>query len=447
MVRVYSVSQITRRVRDLLESNFGLVWVEGEISNYRKQSSGHHYFTLKDDRAQLSCVMFARACAASNPMSLEDGLHVQAYGELTVYETRGQYQLVVTLVQTKGLGVLQAKFEALKQKLQLEGLFDSGRKRPLPKFPTRVAVVTSPTGAAIQDMLNILQRRSPWLRVLVCPVRVQGTGAALEIAETIKYLSERASQLAIQALIVGRGGGSFEDLWEFNEEVLVRAIHACSVPVISAVGHEIDFTITDFVADVRAPTPSAAAEIVAPEISTLLNHLQRLRAGLERAVRQALEVRRLHLRQHTTSVFLREPLRIFQERQQRLDQLEGRLQAFPPATLEKLRTRVHQLDALVQALRPAQQIQLGRREHQHLQNRLVTATAARLDGHRDHLLAAVRHLRLLGPQQTLERGYSITRDGQGHVIHSAAQVRPGDTIHTQTSDGEIISAVREARVP
>jgi exodeoxyribonuclease VII large subunit len=447
MVPVYSVSQITRRVRDLLESNFGLVWVEGEISNYRKQSSGHHYFTLKDDRAQLSCVMFARACAASNPMSLGDGLHVQAYGELTVYETRGQYQLVVTLVQTKGLGILQAKFEALKQKLQLEGLFETARKRPLPKFPTRVAVVTSPTGAAIQDMLNILQRRSPWLRVLVCPVRVQGAGAALEIAEAIKYLSERASQLAIQVLIVGRGGGSFEDLWEFNEEVLVRAIHACSVPVISAVGHEIDFTIADFVADVRAPTPSAAAEIVAPEINALVNHLQRLRAGLDRAARQALEVRRLHLRQHTVSVFLREPLRIFQERQQRLDQLEGRLQAFPPATLEKLRTRVHQLDVLVQALRPAQQIQLGRRDYQHLRNRLVTAMAAQLGSHREHLLGATRHLRLLGPQQTLERGYSITRDAQGHVIQSATQARPGDTIRTQTSDGEIISAVRETRVP
>lgn len=447
MVRVYSVSQITRRVRDLLESNFGLVWVEGEISNYRKQSSGHHYFTLKDDRAQLSCVMFARACAAGSPMSLRDGLHVQAYGELTVYETRGQYQLVVTLVQTKGLGVLQAKFEALKQKLQLEGLFDSGRKRPLPKFPTRVAVVTSPTGAAIQDMLNILERRSPWLRVLVCPVRVQGAGAALEIAEAIQYLSERASQLAIQVLIVGRGGGSFEDLWEFNEEVLVRAIHACSVPVISAVGHEIDFTIADFVADVRAPTPSAAAEMVAPEVNALGNHLQRLRVALDRAIRQALEVRRLHLRQHTVSVFLREPLRIFQERQQRLDQLEGRLQAFPPATLEKLRSRVHQLDALVQALRPVQRIQLGRRDHQHLQNRLVTAMSARLGSHRERLVAVVRHLRLLGPQQTLERGYSITRDGQGRVVHSAAQVRPGDTIRTQTSDGEIVSAVREACLP
>jgi exodeoxyribonuclease VII large subunit len=446
MAQVYSVSQITRQVRDLLESNFGLIWVEGEISNYRKQSSGHHYFTLKDDRAQLSCVMFARACAAGNPTTLADGLHVQAYGDLTVYETRGQYQLVVTLIQAKGLGALQAKFEALKQKLQLEGLFDSARKRPLPKFPTRVAVVTSPTGAAIQDMLNILQRRSPWLRVLVCPVRVQGAGAALEIAEAIKYLSERASQLAIQVLIVGRGGGSFEDLWEFNEEVLVRAIHACSVPVISAVGHEIDFTIADFVADVRAPTPSAAAEIVAPEINALINQVQRLRAGLERAARQALEVRRLHLRQHAVSVFLREPRRIFHERQQRLDQLEGRLQALPSTMLEKMQARVHRLDALVQAFRPDQRIQLGRRDYQHLRNRLITAMAARLDNHRERLLGVARHLRLLGPQQTLERGYSITRDNQGHVVHSAAQVRPGERIRTQLSDGEVISTVQEARL-
>ena len=226
----------------------------------------------------------------------------------------------------------------------------------------------------------------------------------------------------------------------------MRAIHACSVPVISAVGHEIDFTIADFVADVRAPTPSAAAEIVAPEINGLTNRLQRLRAGLERAARQALEVRRLHLRQQTVSVFLREPRRVFQERQQRLDQLEGRLQALPSATLEKLRARVHRLDGLVQAFRPVQQIQLGRCDYQHLRNRLAAAMAARLGSQRERLLAAVRHLRLLGPQQTLERGYSITRDEQGRVIHGAAQVRPGETIRTQVSDGEVISTVQETRV-
>ncbi|MBV9489031.1 MAG: exodeoxyribonuclease VII large subunit [Verrucomicrobia bacterium] len=446
MATVYSVSQITRQVRVLLEENFGLVWVEGEVSNYRRQSSGHHYFTLKDDRAQLSCVMFARARTLTAPPALADGLCVQAFGELTVYEMRGQYQLVVDLVQTKGVGALQAKFEALKQRLQAEGLFDSARKRPLPKFPTRIAVVTSPTGAAIQDMLKILERRSPWLRVLIHPVRVQGAGAALEIAEAIRHISERAGDLGIQALIVGRGGGSFEDLWEFNEEALARAIHACSVPVISAVGHEIDFTIADFVADVRAPTPSAAAEIVAPEINALASHLQRLRASLDRAAKGTVEVRRLHLRQQTVSVFLREPQRVLHERQQRLDQLDARVAAVPARTLERFGQRLAHLHSLAQAVRPDQQIELRRRDHQHLASRLALAAGARLLAQRERLLGAIGHLRLLSPRQTLARGYSITRDEHGRAIHDASQVRPGEILRTQVSNGEVISTVRETRV-
>jgi exodeoxyribonuclease VII large subunit len=242
---VLTVTQLTRRVRGVLESEIGQVWVEGEISNYRLQSSGHHYFTLKDEGAQISCVMF-RGAALRMSTRLGDGVQVQVLGELSVYEPRGQYQLVVKLVQPKGMGVLQARFEALKRKLASEGLFDEGLKQALPKFPATIAMVTSPTGAAIRDMLNILSRRAPWVRLLVLPVRVQGNGAEHEIAAAINALN-RAEMLGIpkpDVMIVGRGGGSLEDLWNFNEEVVARAIFASRIPVISAVGHEIDFTIS-----------------------------------------------------------------------------------------------------------------------------------------------------------------------------------------------------------
>src|SRR4030088_1386017 len=231
MATIFSVTEFTRRVRDLLEGQLRDVWIEGEILNSRKQSSGHHYFTLKDDRAQLACVMFSRAYSAQAGTILRDGVQVQAFGRVSVYEARGQYQLIVELVQTKGLGLLQAKFEALKRKLDAEGLFDPAHKKPLPPFPRRVALVTSPTGAAVQDMLNILQRRSPWLRLLICPVRVQGEGAAEDIAAKINEVSRRAEELAIDLMVVGRGGGSLEDLWEFNEESVARAIYQSRIPV------------------------------------------------------------------------------------------------------------------------------------------------------------------------------------------------------------------------
>jgi len=282
MALILTVSELTRTVRDVLEGHIGEVWVEGEISNYRKQSSGHHYFTLKDERSQVACVMFARSYGAQSRVPLSDGMQIQAYGRVTVYEARGQYQLIVQLVQSKGRGLLQAKFEALKRKLLAEGLFEKDRKRALPKFPRRVALLTSPTGAALQDMLNILQRRNPWLSVLICPVRVQGEGASAEISEMIRHVSLRAQEWKIDVMIVARGGGSFEDLWEFNEENVARAIFSARIPVISAVGHEIDFTIADFVADVRAPTPSAAAEILGPDILNLQGELAARRSALDR---------------------------------------------------------------------------------------------------------------------------------------------------------------------
>src|SRR3954454_24009035 len=257
--KVLTVAELTRAIRGTLETRFGAVWVQGEISNYKQHPSGHQYFTLKDSRAQIACVIFRNA-PLSIQQPLVDGAQVQIYGNISVFEARGQYQLSVEIVQPRGLGLLQAKFEALKRKLEAEGLFDPARKRALPKFPKRIGIITSPSGAAIRDILNILSRRAPWLSILISPVRVQGSGAAQEIAVAIRELATPNENFApVDIIIVTRGGGSIEDLWEFNEEIVARAIAVAEVPIVSAVGHEIDFTIADFVADLRAPTPSAAA--------------------------------------------------------------------------------------------------------------------------------------------------------------------------------------------
>jgi len=261
---VLSVGQLTRRITGLLEGGIGSVWVEGEISNLRRQSSGHCYFTLKDEESQLSCVLFARSAAGKT--DLRDGLQVQLHGKISVYKPRGQYQLVVRLVQSKGEGMLQALFVELKRRLAQGGLFDQERKNPLPRFPRRIGVVTSPTGAAIRDFLHVLHRRHAGVRVVIPPVRVQGKGAAAEIAAAVSEFSRGGDAIGpVDVIVVTRGGGSLEDLWEFNEESVARAIAASAIPVVSAVGHEIDFSIADFVADFRAPTPIAAAEILAAD--------------------------------------------------------------------------------------------------------------------------------------------------------------------------------------
>src|SRR5947199_2546125 len=285
--KVFSVSELTRNIRGALETIFRAVWVQGEMSNYKLHPSGHQYFTLKDQRAQISCVIW-RDTIAPPRQPLVDGTQMQVYGTVTVFEARGQYQLNVQILQPRGVGLLQAKFEVLKRKLEAEGLFAQERKRPLPKFPRRIGIVTSPSGAAIRDMLNVLNRRAPWLQILINPVRVQGTGAAQEIAVAIRELTLPNDVFApLDLIVVTRGGGSIEDLWEFNEEIVARAIFNATVPIVSAVGHEIDFTICDFVADLRAPTPSAAAELIVPDIIDLQRRLD----GCERALSRQLLTR------------------------------------------------------------------------------------------------------------------------------------------------------------
>src|SRR5437868_6022746 len=282
--KVLTVGELTRAIRGTLETRFGSVWVQGEISNYKLHPSSHQYITRKDARAQIACVILRNA-PLSLRQPLADGAQVQVYGNVSVFEARGQYQLSVQILQPRGLGLLQAKFEALKRKLEAEGLFDPARKRVLPKFPRRIGIVTSPRGAAIRDLLNVLRRRAPWLQILINPVRVQGTGAAAEIAVAIRELATpNENWLPLDLIVIARGGGSSEDLWEFNEEIVARTIVDVGVPIVSAIGHEIDFTICDFVADLRAPTPSAAAELIVPDIVDLRRRID----GCERAVARQL---------------------------------------------------------------------------------------------------------------------------------------------------------------
>src|SRR5213594_2815218 len=346
--KVFSVSELTRSIRGVLETKFGAVWVQGEISNYKLQPSGHQYFTLKDQRAKIEYVIW-RDTMSPLRIPLADGAQVQVYGTVTVFEARGQYQFNVQILQPRGVGLLQAKFEALKRKLEAEGLFAPDRKRPLPKFPRRIGIVTSPTGAAIRDMLNVLRRRAPWLQILISPVRVQGIGAAQEIAVAIRELAvPNVNWQPLDLIVVTRGGGSIEDLWEFNEEIVARAIFHSAVPIVSAVGHEIDFTICDFVADFRAPTPSAAAELIVPDIIDLPRRID----GCYRALARQL-------------------LNRARDAQQRLDHARETLQRCLAHKLDSYkRGLLHSLRAL-QARSPARELMLRRNRFVDLHRRLI----------------------------------------------------------------------------
>ena len=438
-----SVTQLTREIRNRLEGTFPDVWVEGEISNYRPHGSGHHYFTLKDAKAQLSCVMF-RGQARSLPAPLQDGLQVQARGEISVYEARGQYQLIARWIQPKGFGELQARFEALKRQLEGEGLFDPDRKQALPGFPRTVALVTSPTGAAIRDMMNILERRAPWLRLLLWPVRVQGTGSAEEIANALEQIGRRSGTdglPAIDAVIVGRGGGSIEDLWSFNEEIVARAIHACPLPVISAVGHEVDFTIADFVADLRAPTPSAAAELVAPDGAELQRQLASAQDRLNRELERSLSGSRTRLEYQQRSLALHEPSRVVEDHFQDCDSLRDSLEIAARDAVNERADRCDQLLRLLDTLSPHARLQdqLSRLEERRSQ--LDRPLADRLQRLGSELSHARQMLELLNPESTFRRGFSLTTDASGTPITHLDQVDAGMKVRTRVADGEFDSLV------
>ncbi len=435
---IHSVTELTRRIRTLLEKGIGQVWVEGEISNLRKQASGHQYFTLKDDGCQLPCVLFSRAAAAMPALKLADGLHVQISGELSVYEPRGQYQLIARLVQGKGAGALQARFEALKRQLADEGLFDPSRKRPLPRFPRRAGLVTSPTGAAIRDFLHVLHRRHPGIEVLINPVRVQGRGASLEIARAIGEFSEAAKHglPEVDVIVVTRGGGSIEDLWEFNEEVVARAIAASQVPVVSAVGHEIDFTIADFVADLRAPTPSAAAEILAADREEVLARLRQHFLRLNRAGLGRLELLEMRLEAVRQSPLFRESMRRALELTQTLDRHADRLHHHAKLSLERGKSRLDHLSARLTGHDPSPAIADKKLRFQFLERQMTELASRQLTARQTALQRIAGMLHTLDPNATLARGYTMTTDAAGQPLTSVHQVRPGMVLRTRFSDGE-----------
>jgi len=441
--RVWSVSELTRAVRSTLEDQYGVVWVEGEVSNFRRQPSGHQYFTLKDAGSQVACVWFARGGLRLKQLVLSDGMQVQVRGALTVYEARGQYQLNVQLVQAGGAGLLQAKFEALKRKLEAEGLFDPERKRPLPKFPTTIGIVTSPTGAALRDVLNILARRAPWVRVIVHPVRVQGEGASREIAAAVTELNRLAESgfAPIDVMLVTRGGGSVEDLWEFNEEIVARAISDSSIPVVSAVGHEIDFTIADFVADLRAPTPSAAAELLVPDATEMLARLVRLRAQMQRALLTLAAAERRRLEFLSRTALFREPAKRVAEAAQRLDLAGESLRRALHSWLDEQERRLKAFSASVRQHRPDQLLALRRLRFESVQLQLAERMRLVLKERRARLDRVTQILKLLAPDGMLARGYSMTTTEEGQIVSSVTAATPGMRIATRLRDGVIRSIV------
>jgi exodeoxyribonuclease VII large subunit len=415
---VLSVSELTRRLQEVLEERFPAVWVEGEISNYRLYGSGHAYFTLKDAESQIRAVLF-RNRGRRIKFEPADGLHVMAFGSIEVYPQRGEYQLVIELLEPKGLGALQLAFDQLKTRLAAEGLFEQARKRELPRFPRKIGVVTSPSGAAIRDILRVIGRRFGDLHIVIAPCRVQGDGAAEEIVQGIRDLNALGG---VDVIIVGRGGGSLEDLWAFNEEAVARAIAASKVPVVSAVGHEVDYTIADFVADLRAPTPSAAAELVVREKQAVVDSLAQLRARLER--------------------FAARPLR---DLERRVDELTARLR-------REMRNEVgrahHRLALAARALRasdPVARVARDRHRLETLQSRIVTLIHRRRDRARYALQTAVGRLDSLSPLAVLGRGYSLTRTPAGDIVHSPAQVRVGDPIRVLLQRGRLDAQVTETK--
>jgi len=440
---VWSVTDLTRRVRDLLEMEFGEVWVEGEITNYRRQASGHQYFGLKDEDAQLSCVLFRGNLRGAKGVEMRDGAQVRIFGNLTVYAARGQYQMVVRNVQPRGQGALQARFEALKAKLQAEGLFDPERKRALPRFPRRVGLVTSPTGAAVRDFLRTLSSRFP-TEVILRPVRVQGRGAAAEIARAIEAFDDpERPEFSVDLVVLVRGGGSLEDLWEFNEETVARAIAASRIPVVSGVGHEVDFTIADFVADVRAATPTAAAAVILPEREELERHLAQHLRRLNRDASSALALLQSRLERLAQAGVFREPVRSIENGRLAVDRQLERLSAASERRIEVLRSELLERRGRLRVLHPEVRLEVSRQNLLRARERLLDAADVQVDRRRQRLDRLAVALKAYSPQSTLSRGYSITLDARGNLVDTAATLKPGQQVTTVLHDGKVRSTVDE----
>jgi exodeoxyribonuclease VII large subunit len=440
--RVFSVSELNAAVQSIFEDQFHSIWVAGEISGCRSASSGHFYFSLKDEQSQIKCALF-KGAARFAKFKPQDGLAVIARGNLEVYEARGEYQLIVELLQPQGAGALQLAFEQLKKKLAAEGLFEPSRKSPLPKLPRRIGIVTSATGSVIRDMLHVLERRFQGLQVRLFPAQVQGEGAVEQICQAIRYFS--AGGWA-DVVILARGGGSLEDLWTFNEEAVARAIAACKVPLISAVGHETDFTIADFVSDYRAPTPSAAAEIVICTRESLVEQLDGCRAKAIQALRYRLLMcsRDLHQRGADRAVSLIQ--RAVAKRSQRIDDLDFQLRRLLQKTLETRRKRFADLHRRLEKTDLRLKLGGSRQRHERLSSGLLTGMRMRLWEARRHQEQLQAHLTQLSPLAVLGRGYAIVENIRRQIIRSSSDTRVGETLNIRLHRGKldaVVSATRE----
>ena len=429
---VYTITALNAEVRDLLESTLGSVWVQGEISNLATPRSGHLYFTLKDAGAQVRCALF-RGNRAGLPVSPADGLQVVVHGRVSLYAPRGDYQLIVDHMEPAGEGALRRAFELVKRKLDAEGLFDARHKRPLPALPQRIGIVTSPTGAALRDILSVLGRRFPAIPVMIYPVRVQGEGAAADVVAALETAERRGE---CDVLVIARGGGSLEDLQPFNEETVARAVHSCTLPVVSGVGHQVDFTITDLVADLRAETPSAAAAAVVPDQAEWRERIVQLRSRL-RALQRARLAREAE-RLGWLARRLRHPRQALQEAEQRLDALGLRLDAALERGLAARRQRLERLDHRLQLASPAVRLAAARQAHERLTERLARAWRTAQEHRRTALTLAERGLHSLSPTAVLERGYAIlSRAADGRVVSRVALAPPGTAMEARVSDGEV----------
>jgi exodeoxyribonuclease VII large subunit len=441
--RVLTVSELTSNIRRLLEKEIGQAWVTGEVTNLRAQSSGHIYFTIKDSSAQLQCVLFRNENVAHREL-LQDGQKLLLQGDLTVYETRGQYQLIVRGIELQGVGSLQLAFERLKQKLQAEGLFAPERKRPLPRFPQRIGLVTSETGAAIRDVLHVVQRRQPSLEITLAACRVQGPGAAEEIARAIRFLNEWSGPGSgrLDLILVARGGGSLEDLWAFNEEVVARAIFDSALPVVSGVGHEIDFTIADFVADVRAATPSAAAELITEGAHSSRAMLRESAAYLSQLMRRHVEADVKRLEQLEGRLRRVHPRQRMREQTQWVDELQARMTRCARQKMRDCSEGVRNLRQHLARTKPSVIVRQLRQLTVELKRRLREIARQSVKDRRSGLKAVRDRLELLSPENVLSRGYSITTDASnGKIVRQPRDVAKGRRIQTRLKGGTIESIV------
>jgi exodeoxyribonuclease VII large subunit len=438
---ILTVSELTKEIKNILELKFFDIWIEGEISNLRIPPSGHIYFTLKDDFSQIRAVLF-KMQARTLRFVLEDGLHLVCRGRVSVYERRGEYQLILEEVEPKGIGALQLAFLQLKDRLEKEGLFDPDHKKPIPMIPQTIGIVTSPTGAVIRDMLHIIHRRFENIHILLHPVRVQGEGASLEIAKAIEDFNKRMN---VDVIIVGRGGGSLEDLWSFNEEVVARAIYHSKIPIISAVGHETDYTISDFVADLRAPTPSAAAELVVRDKREIKNTLHYLEERLENQILQTLQENRTNL--FHLKKMLTDPRKKIEEYFFRADDLVNRFRILTSWILKRKRERSLHLSERLSLRNPIQRVKNLRLAISEIGKRLGQTVRYSVEIQRQKVEGIFGKLGSLSPLSILQRGYSITRKFPSlQILRDAAHIREGDKVEVKLHKGTLLCGVEKAKI-